>query len=122
MEHISTDKAPKAGGPYSQATKHCQLIFTAGQVGLQPNGTLVNGGIAEQTTQAIQNLKNVLEEAGSSLDKALKVTVFLTNMDDYTIMNNVYSKHFTNKPARSTVAVKTLPLNVLVEIDVVATV
>lgn len=120
MEIISTDKAPKAGGPYSQAVKHCQLIFTAGQVGLRPDGTLVEGGIAEQTEQAIKNLSAVLEAAGVTLEKVAKTTVFLADMDDFAAMNEVYAKYFTGKPARTTVAVKTLPLNVLVEIDVIA--
>ena len=105
MEAIATDKAPAAIGPYSQAIKHCQLVFTAGQIALRADGTLVEGGIAEQTGQVIKNLSAVLEKSGSSLDKVVKTTVFLADMQDFAAMNEVYARHFTAKPARSTVAV-----------------
>jgi len=120
MEVVSTEKAPAAGGPYSQAIKTGNLVFTAGQVALTPEGNLVNGGIADQTEQAIQNLKQVLEAAGTSIHKAVKTTVYLADMNDYAGMNEVYGQHFTSNPARSTIQVAKVPLGALVEIDVVA--
>lgn len=122
MKTISTAGAPKAIGPYSQAIVANGLVFTAGQIALRPDGTFVSGSIAEQAEQAIQNLAAVLEAAGSSLDKTVKTTVFLADIADFPAMNKVYAKHFTSKPARSTVAVKTLPKGALVEIDAVAVV
>lgn len=119
---IFTDKAPKAIGPYSQAVRIESLVFTAGQAGLDPiTGELIEGGIEAQTRQVLTNLKNVLEAADSGLEYAIKTTVFLTNMNDFTKMNAVYSEFFTeNPPARSTIAAAALPKGALVEIEVVA--
>lgn len=122
MEMVSTSKAPAAVGPYSQAIVASGFVFTAGQIALRPDGTLVGGGIAAQTEQVIRNLAAVLGAAGSSLAKAVKVTVYLADIGDFAAMNKVYSKYFTAKPARSTVAVKALPRGALVEIDAVAVV
>lgn len=121
MEKIETDKAPPAIGPYSQAIKVGSLLFTAGQIALSPETKeLVEGGIKEQTKQVFSNLKAVLEAAGSSPDKAIKVTVFLKDMNDFAKMNEIYAEFFKNKPARSTVEVARLPKDVLIEIDVIA--
>jgi 2-iminobutanoate/2-iminopropanoate deaminase len=119
---VSTTSAPGAVGPYSQAIKTESMVYTAGQVGLVPGTkSLIEGGIEAQTRQVLENLKAVLEAAGSSLDKAVKTTVFLKSMDDFAAMNSVYASYFTvNPPARSTVAVSGLPLGALVEIEVVA--
>ncbi|HEX6769628.1 MAG TPA: RidA family protein [Candidatus Binatia bacterium] len=121
-ETVSTDKAPKAIGPYEQAIKVGDLVYTAGQIPIDPQtGNLVSGGIAEQTRQVLENLKAVLEAAGSSLDKVIKATVFLKNMADFAALNEVYGEYLGNaKPARSTVAVADLPRGALVEIDLVA--
>jgi len=121
-ETISTDKAPKAIGPYAQAIKAGEFIYTAGQIPIDPqSGNLVAGGIAEQTRQVLENLKAVLEAAGSSLDKVIKATVFLKNMADFAALNEVYGEYLSKaKPARSTVAVADLPRGALVEIDLVA--
>ena len=117
-----TDSAPKAIGPYSQATIHGGLVFTAGQVALDPvTMEVVPGGVAEQTERVFQNLRAVLESAGSGFDKVLKTSVFLVDMADFAAMNEVYARHFgTHRPARSTVAVSGLPRGVRVEIDCVA--
>ena len=119
---IFTDKAPKAIGPYSQAIRTESLVFTAGQAGLNPEtGELVEGGIEAQTRQALTNLKNVLEAADSGLNFAVKTTVFLKNMNDFSKMNGIYSEFFPeNPPARSTIAAAALPKGALVEIEVVA--
>jgi 2-iminobutanoate/2-iminopropanoate deaminase len=119
---ISTEKAPKAIGPYSQAIRIENLIFTAGQVGLNPaTMELVEGGLEEQTRQVLTNLKNVLESADSGLNFVVKTTVFLQNMSDFAAMNAVYSEFFPeNAPARSTVAVAALPKGALIEIDCTA--
>ena len=122
---IATDKAPAAIGPYSQAVRTGNLIFTAGQLPLDPaTGQVVAGGIAEQTTRVIENLKAILESSGSSLAKVAKTTVFLKNFNDFAAMNAVYGAYFgpegTPAPARSTVEVARLPKDVLVEIEVVA--
>ena len=121
-ETISTDKAPKAIGPYEQAIKVGDFVYTAGQIPIDPQtGNLVAGGIAEQTRQVLENLKAVLEAAGSSLDKVIKATVFLKNMADFAALNEVYGEYLGKaKPARSTVAVADLPRGALVEIDLVA--
>jgi 2-iminobutanoate/2-iminopropanoate deaminase len=122
MQVVSTEKAPKAIGPYSQAIIAGDYIFTAGQVGMEPATTnLVAGGIAEQTERALQNLTGVLEAAGSNLQQVVKTTVFLVDMADFTTMNGIYERHFgSHRPARSTVAVAQLPKNARVEIEVVA--
>jgi 2-iminobutanoate/2-iminopropanoate deaminase len=117
-----TDNAPRAIGPYSQATTHGDLVFTAGQVALDPvTMEVVPGGVTEQTEQVFKNLKAVLESAGSGFDRVLKTSVFLVDMADFAAMNEVYAKYFgTHRPARSTVAVSGLPRGVRVEIDCVA--
>jgi 2-iminobutanoate/2-iminopropanoate deaminase len=119
---IFTNKAPKAIGPYSQAIRTESLVFTAGQAGLDPvTGDLVEGGIEAQTRQVLMNLKNVLEAADSGLNYAVKTTVFLRDMNDFSNMNAVYSEFFPeNPPARSTIAAAGLPKGALVEIEVVA--
>ena len=119
---VSTEKAPKAIGPYSQAIRTENLVFTAGQVGLDPATMLiVEGGIEVQTRQVLTNLKHVLEAADSGLNYVVKTTVFLQSMDDFAKMNAVYSEFFPeNPPARSTVAVVALPKDALVEIECVA--
>jgi len=122
---IATDGAPAAIGPYSQGVRTGNLIFTAGQGGLDPaTGQVVAGGVAEQTKRAIENLKAVLEEGGSSLERVVKATVFLKNLNDFTAMNAVYSSYFAAEdgalPARTTVEVSRLPRDLLVEIELVA--
>jgi 2-iminobutanoate/2-iminopropanoate deaminase len=121
-ETISTDKAPKAIGPYAQAIKANGLVFTAGQIPIDPgSGEFVEGGIAAQTRQVLVNLKAVLEAAGSSLEQVVKATVFLRHMGEFAAMNEVYGEFFSAvKPARSTVAVAELPRGALIEIDLVA--
>ena len=121
MNVISTPKAPQAIGPYSQAIAFENMIFTSGQIALLEDGRFLEGTIEEQTKQVLQNLTAVLEAAGSSLSKVIKTTIFLTNMDDFQAVNGVYGTFFPeHKPARSTVAVKALPRNALVEIEVIA--
>lgn len=119
---ISTDKAPKAIGPYSQAIRTDNFVVTAGQVGLDPaTMELVDGGIEAQTRQVLTNLKHVLESADSGLNFVVKTTVFLQDMRDFANMNSVYAEFFPeNPPARSTVQVAALPKNALVEIECVA--
>ena len=119
---IDTDKAPKPIGPYSQAVKYENLLFTSGQIAIDPNtGDLLDGNVEEQTNLVLENLKAVLVEANSSLDNVLKTTIFLKDMNDFVKVNEVYSKYFgESKPARSTVEVSCLPKNVLVEIDCIA--
>jgi 2-iminobutanoate/2-iminopropanoate deaminase len=119
---IFTDKAPKAIGPYSQAIRTESLVFTAGQVGLNPEtGELVEGGIEAQTRQALTNLQHVLEAADSGLNFVVKTTVFLKDMNDFAKMNGIYAEFFAeNPPARSTIAVAALPKGALVEIESVA--
>jgi 2-iminobutanoate/2-iminopropanoate deaminase len=121
MKVIQTNKAPAAIGPYSQAFVTGGLIFTSGQIPLSAEtGQVVGTVIAEQTERVIQNLKAVLEAAGSSLSQVVKTTCFLADMQDFTAFNEVYGKYFTGKPARSTVAVRQLPKSVLVEIEAIA--
>ncbi|MDR2418347.1 MAG: RidA family protein [Treponema sp.] len=121
MTVIQTNGAPAAIGPYSQALVSGNLVFTSGQLGLTPEtGVLAGSSIEEQTEQVISNLKAVLEAAGSSLDKVIKTTCFLADMNDFTAFNAVYAKYFPSKPARSTVAVRQLPKNALVEIEAIA--
>jgi 2-iminobutanoate/2-iminopropanoate deaminase len=119
---VSTEKAPKAIGPYSQAVRIDDLVFTAGQTALDPASMqLVEGGIEPQTLQVLTNIKHVLEAAGSGLNYVVKTTVFLTSMDDFAAMNTVYAQFFPeNPPARTTVAVAALPKGGLVEIEAVA--
>jgi 2-iminobutanoate/2-iminopropanoate deaminase len=121
-EVITTEKSPKAIGPYSQAIKAKGLVFCSGQIATNPaTGQVVAGSITEQTKQILGNLKAVLEAAGSTIEKVVKTTVFLRNMDDFAEMNTEYAKHFPkNPPARSTVQVARLPRDAGMEIDVVA--
>lgn len=121
-EAVQTDKAPKAIGPYEQAIKVNGFVFTAGQIPLDPkSGNIVEGGIAAQTRQVLENLKGVLIASGSSPDRVVKATVFLKNMADFAAMNEVYAEYLGSaKPARSTVAVAELPRGALLEIDLVA--
>ena len=122
MVRIHTQNAPAAIGPYSQAVKANGLVFTSGQIALDPaTGAVIEGGIREQTARICENLKAVLAAAGSSLDKTLKTTCFLADMNDFAAFNEVYGQYFTEKPARSCVAVKTLPKNVLAEVEAIAT-
>ena len=121
MERIFTDSAPAAIGPYSQAVAANGLIFTSGQIALDPaTGEVVAGGIREQTQRICENLTAVLAAAGSSLEKVIKTTCFLADMSDFAAFNEVYGSYFTGKPARSCVAVKALPKNVLAEVEVIA--
>jgi|SRR4030095_13852010 2-iminobutanoate/2-iminopropanoate deaminase len=121
-EVVATDKAPKAIGPYVQAIKVGEFVYASGQIPLDPKtGNLVDGGIETQTRRALENLKAVLEAAGSSLDRVVKATVFLKNIGDFAAMNEVYAEFLGQaKPARSTVAVADLPRGALVEIDLIA--
>ena len=121
-EVIATGSAPKALGPYSQAIRANGFVFCSGQVALDPaSNNIIQGDVAAQTERVLKNLTAVLEAAGSSLDKAVKTTVFLKNMGDFAAMNETYARFFpSNPPARSTVEVARLPKDVLVEIDVVA--
>ncbi len=121
MQTVHTPLAPAAIGPYSQAVKVNGMVFTSGQIALDPEtGAVVEGGIKEQTTRICESLKAVLTAAGSSLEKVVKTTCFLADMADFAAFNEVYGGYFTGKPARSCVAVKTLPKNVLAEIEVIA--
>ena len=121
MKVISTEKAPAAIGPYSQAIVTGGLVYTSGQIPLDPAaGTVVGDEIVAQTEQVIANLKAVLEAAGTDLAKAVKTTCFLKNLGDFAVFNEVYARYFTGKPARSCVEVSALPKGVLVEIEVVA--
>ncbi len=118
---IQTNNAPAAIGPYSQAVVFGNLIFTSGQIPLDPKtGLMVGEDIAEQTHRVCKNLEAVLSAAGSSLKNAVKTVCFLSNMEDFTAFNEVYAQYFTEKPARSCVAVKDLPKGALVEVEVVA--
>lgn len=118
---VYTDRAPEAIGPYSQAMIVGNLVFTSGQIPLDPEtGEIVAKGISEQTDRVCRNLAAVLEAAGSSIDKAVKTMCFLADMDDFAAFNEIYSKYFVSKPARSCVAVKSLPKGALVEVEVIA--
>lgn len=120
-EVIYTEKAPQAIGPYSQAVKAGTMVYTSGQIPVDPaTGEVVRGGIVEQTRQVMENLGAVLTAAGSSYEKAVKTTCFLADMTDFAAFNSVYAEYFTGRPARSCVAVKTLPKNVLCEVEVIA--
>lgn len=121
LNKISTDKAPAAIGPYSQAIVCGGLVFTSGQIPINPaSGNIDAEGITAQAEQVMKNLNAVLIEAGSSFEKAIKTTCFLADMADFAAFNEVYAKYFTEKPARSCVAVKTLPKGALVEVEVIA--
>lgn len=121
MEKVYTKNAPEAIGPYTQAIVCENLVFTSGQIAIDPaDGQVHAVSIEEQTEQVCKNLCEVLKAAGTSIEKAVKTTCFLANMEDFAAFNGVYGKYFTGKPARSCVAAKALPKNVLVEIEVVA--
>ena len=122
MQRIGTKKAPAAIGPYSQAIQVGNLIYTSGQIPIDPaTGEFAKGGIKEQTRQSLTNVKAILEEAGLSMNNVVKTTVFMADMGDFAEMNAVYAEFFTEPyPARSAVAVKTLPKGALVEIEVIA--
>ena len=121
MKIVATEKAPKALGPYSQGYVHNGVLYTAGQIAINPEVNDVEATTIEaQTEQVCKNLGEVLKEAGTSFDKVLKTTCFLADMSDFAAFNEVYAKYFTSKPARSCVAVKTLPKNVLCEVEVIA--
>jgi 2-iminobutanoate/2-iminopropanoate deaminase len=121
MKTIETVEAPQAIGPYSQAIEVNGFVFTSGQIALTPEGELVNGDVVTQTHQVMKNLFYVLESANAHFNDVVKTTIYLANMNDFEKVNEVYAHYFgLHKPARSTVAVKTLPKNVLVEIDCIA--
>ena len=121
MKIISTTKAPGAIGPYSQAYEVKGFVFTSGQIPINPEtGEIISGGIAEQTEQSCKNIGAILEAAGTNFSNVIKTTCFLADMNDFAAFNEVYAKFFTSKPARSCVAVKTLPKNVLCEIEAIA--
>ena len=121
VQFLSTNNAPAAIGPYSQAVQIGNMIYTSGQIALDLEGNMVEGDIHDQTRQVLRNLKNVLESAGSGLDQVLKTTIYLTDMDDFIPVNTIYAEFFgEHKPARSTVCVKSLPKNAMIEIDAIA--
>ena len=121
MKRITSDKAPAAIGPYSQAVVFGNMLFTSGQIAINPaTGNVEETTIQGQTEQVMKNLGAVLEEAGSSFEKAIKTTCFLADMADFAAFNEIYGKYFTGKPARSCVAAKALPKGVLVEVEVIA--
>ena len=121
MEKIYTKNAPDAIGPYSQAIRVGNMVFTSGQIAINPaSGAVEAATIEEQTEQVCKNLSAVLEAAGTSIENAVKTTCFLADMADFAAFNGVYGKYFTSKPARSCVAAKQLPKNVLVEVEVIA--
>ena len=123
MKIVATEKAPKALGPYSQGYVHNGVLYTAGQIAINPEVNDVEATTIEaQTEQVCKNLGEVLKEAGTSFDKVLKTTCFLADMSDLAAFNEVYGKYFTSKPARSCVAVKTLPKGVLCEVELIAAV
>lgn len=121
MKIVHTDSAPAAVGPYSQAVISGGMVYTAGQIALDPEtGSLVGTDVKEQAHRVMKNLSAVLEAAGSGLEKAVKTTCFLTNMDDFGAFNEVYGEYFPGKPARSCVGIKTLPKGALCEVEVIA--
>lgn len=123
MKIVATEKAPKALGPYLQGYVHNGVLYTAGQIAINPEVNDVEATTIEaQTEQVCKNLGEVLKEAGTSFDKVLKTTCFLADMSDFAAFNEVYGKYFTSKPARSCVAVKTLPKGVLCEVELIAAV
>lgn len=123
LEAIATTQAPAAIGPYSQAIKLGNLLFTSGQIPLGLDGQVIEGGIEEQTHQVFRNLKAVLEEAGTTFQDVVKATVFIKNMDQFAQLNAIYGTYFgDHKPARSTVEVARLPKDVLVEIELIASI
>ena len=122
MKIVATEKAPKALGPYSQGYVHNGVLYTAGQIAINPEVNDVEATTIEAQTEQMQELGEVLKEAGTSFDNVLKTTCFLADMGDFAAFNEVYGKYFTSKPARSCVAVKTLPKGVLCEVELIAAV
>lgn len=123
IRQIFTKKAPEAIGCYSQAVQFDKLLFSSGQIPVNPeSGEVVTGGIAAQAKQVMENIGAILKEAGTDYSSVLKTTCFLNDMNDFATFNEVYAKYFMDKPARSCVAVKTLPKNVLCEVEVIAVV
>ena len=121
MKFVQTSKAPSAIGPYSQAVVANGMVYTSGQIALTPEGVMLEDDVVIQTKQVLKNLQAVLEESGSSMSQVIKTTIFIASMDDFGTINGIYEEAFgSHKPARATVAVKTLPKNALVEIDAVA--
>ena len=121
MKQVYTEQAPAALGPYSQAYVANGFVFISGQGGIDPaQGALVEGGVEAQTLQAKKNIEAILKEAGTDFSKVVKTTCFLADMGDFAKFNAIYAEYFTSKPARSCVAVKTLPANFLVEVEVIA--
>lgn len=121
LKKVATDKAPAAIGPYSQGIITGNLLFASGQIAINPaNGAIEAEGIVEQTEQVMKNIGAILTEAGTDYSKVVKTTCFLADMNDFGVFNEIYAKYFTEKPARSCVAVKTLPKNVLCEVEVIA--
>ena len=121
MEYVSTNNAPNAIGPYSQAVKANGLLFTSGQIAINPKTNTVEAvTIEEQTTQVCENLKAVVEAAGTNMDKVVKTVCFLADINDFAKFNEIYGTYFTSKPARSCVAVKDLPKGVLCEVEIIA--
>jgi len=121
MKFIETKEAPEAIGPYSQAIEANGFIYTSGQIALMPDGTMESRNVEHQTHQVMKNLFYVLEAAGAHFNDVIKTTIYLADMDDFKTVNTVYAHYFgTHKPARSTIAVKTLPKNALVEVECIA--
>ncbi|MGL1891782.1 MAG: RidA family protein [Spirochaetaceae bacterium] len=121
MKKVNTKNAPRAIGPYSQAVIYGGLIYTSGQISINPETQLfIHGGIKEQTELVIKNLSEILKSEDSSLENVIKTTIFLKNMDDFIIVNEIYNKYFMHKPARSTVEVSRLPKDALIEIECIA--
>ena len=121
MEKISAKNVPEAIGPYSQAVKLGNLVFTSGQIAINPKtNQLVQGDITAQIRQILDNVRNLLAAAGTSLDNAVKVNVYLKDINDFQKMNEIYAQYFTNKPARATIQAAALPKNALIEMDVIA--
>ena len=121
MKEIKTDKAPAAIGPYSQAIVSGNLVYTSGQIPVNPETGLIPCNVEEQAHQVFSNIKNLLSEAGTSIDNVIKTTVFIKNMDDFAKINKVYEQYFTNPyPARSCVEVSRLPKDVLIEVEAIA--
>ena len=120
MEKIHTSNAPEAIGPYSQAIKVGNMIFTSGQIALTPNGEFLDADVKTQTRQVCENLKAVLQAAGADISNVVKTTIFLADINDFGAVNEVYGEYFSHKPARSTVAVKDLPKGAKVEIECIA--
>ncbi len=121
MQYIQTDKAPAAIGPYSQAIKVGDMVYTSGQIALDTKGLFFDGTVKDQAQLVLQNLEEVLKEAGSSMQQVIKTTIFLADMTDFNEVNEVYAKAFGNhKPARSTIEVQNLPKDALIEIEAIA--